>query len=190
MIISNTIKEFKEKYDREAIQSIINLSDDKTLYRSTFTGFNITESVEQFKSYIEGFAEYRVTEGNKNEKRTNEILLEHTKLLLENKSDKANFFKEIKVPYNSATEFIQEYMDSITIVSDMINSSQSIIMESTDDVESTGYVVTFTEMFMEKMNDAFYPIMEHLLQSSGYYSRKQLRQPPAVKEKTEQHFFL
>ena len=190
MTISNTLKEFKEKYDRDAIQSIINLSDDKTLYRSTFIGFNLTESVEQFKSYIEGFAEYRATEGNVDEKRTNTILLEHTKLLLENKSDAVKIFEEINIPFNSATEFIQEYMDSIALINDMVDSGQSVILESTDDVDSAGCVLEFTEMFLDKMNDKFYPVMEHLLQNSGYYSRKILRQPPTVKEETEQHFFL
>lgn len=189
MIITKALQEFKEKYNRESIESIVNLSNDKTMYMSSFNAFNLTESVNRFKLFIDGYAEYRTEKVNDKKKPSNDTLLEHTKLLIDNKLKDHEIFEELKLPFRNASSFVQEYVECINILSDTVNKNQSLILESTDDVSSSGCVLEFTEMFLDKLNDRFYPIMEHLLNSSGYYSRKQLR-TPSVKKEQEYHFFL
>lgn len=182
MIIDKALQTFKEKYDREAVQSVIDLSHDHSLYMSSFKGFNMQEAVDQFIEYIDGFVKYRIENIGKSNAKPNNVISEHTKSFIETK-----LFIENKIPFNNATSFIEQYVDSVDKLVKTVNENQSLILECISDNESSGCILEFADAFMENLNNHFYPVMEHLLQSSGYYSRKKLRAPAAPKEPT---FFL
>ena len=181
MILDKALQMFKEKYDREAVESVINLSNDHSLYMSSFKAFSIQEAVDQFIEYMDGYVKYRIGNIGKPDVKSNNVITEHTKSFIE-----AKLFIEKNVPFNSATNFLEGYLDNIDRLVKVVNENQSILMDYSDN-ESTGCIVEFTDTFMTNLNDRFYPVMEHLLQSSGYNSRKQLRAPVVKKE---QNFFL
>jgi hypothetical protein len=187
MIIDKALQTFKETYDREAIESIVQLSEDRSLYKSSFKGFNIQEAVNKFITYLNGYAEYRIENVDKTEVMDNNTITEHTKSFIKNKSNDNILFEEAVIPFNDSTKFIQEYFECIGLLIESVNKNQTILMESIDDSESSGCILKFTEMFLEDVNERIHPIMEYLLQSSGYYSRKRLRAPSVKKE---QNFFL
>ena len=182
MILDKALQTFKEKYDREAVESVITLSHDRSLYMSSFKAFNIQEAVNQFIEYMDGYVKYRVDNDGKSDVKSNNVITEHTKSFIQTK-----LFVEDVIPFNNATGFIQEYIDGIGRVLENVNNNQSTLMISIDDNESTGCIIEYADAFIENMNTRFYPIMEHLLQSSGYYTKKILHAPAAKKE---QNFFL
>jgi hypothetical protein len=182
MIADKALQNFRERYDREAVESVINLSGDHSLYMSSFKGFNIQEAVDQFIEYMDGYVKYQIGNIGKPNAKPNNVIKEHTKSFIETR-----LFSESNIPFNNAAGFIEGYLDNVSKLVKVANENQSILMECTGDNESIGCIVEFTDAFMSNLDNRFYPVMEHLLQSSGYYSRKKLRTPSAPKEQT---FFL
>jgi len=97
MKIDSAIKTFYEKYNREAIQSIDNISNDYGLNisDSIIKAFNINESFDKFKTYLEGYTSYKIN--NKDDKIDQTAIKERTKV------KRKNIINEVKLDYQEET---------------------------------------------------------------------------------------
>ena len=174
MIIDSAINNFFEKYDREAMETIdelskefgLNVNDHKILV------FNMKESFQLFNEYINGYADYKIKNIN-NDNASPQYIIRETvdKFITE------NIFKEVSIKYNELPDFIQSYINGIKSLNETVNNLKHKMIENDVDAECIGDVNDFCDAFMIKLHESFDPCMDRILWASGYNFRKRLVKP-------------
>lgn len=182
MKIDSALKLFSESYDRDAIQSIEDVSKDFGLIsnKATIKLFNLKEGFNDFQDFLVKYGQYKV-ENMDNEKATPQHLIcERVETNI-----KDEIFRESEVLYNDLPAFIEAYISG---VQNLIATSDAIkqkMFEAGVDSESIGDVNNFVDAFVTRLNESFSPAMDRILWASGYNSRKKLTKSkvPVKKEK-------
>lgn len=179
MKIDNAIKLFSEKYDREAMQSIERISSEIGLTNNDYSinGFNMNHAFSSFKEYLDGYGKYKektiavqpVMPVDAIRKNVNKFLDEEV-------------IKEENVKYSELPKFITGYIEGIESLSNMVDPLKSRMLTAGVDHESVGLVNEFVDLFMDRLQESFEPVMDKILWASGYNSKKKLYSE-ATKEK-------
>lgn len=170
MKIDNAIKLFTEKYDRSAIQSIQNLSEEYGLniHKSTIKLFNIKESFDTFNKYITAYANYVVENANNPEASSRESISASV-----NKFIESQLFKESDVLYSDLPSFIESYVNGINSLNSTIDEAKTTILECDDaNPEYAGDINEYADMFMDHLDESFTPAMDRILWASGYNAKQ------------------
>ena len=171
MKIDSALKVFSESYDRDAIQSIQNISEDFGLIiqKSTIKSFNLNEAFDEFQDFLTKYGKYKVENVN-NEKATPQAMIcERVETNI-----REELFKESKMLYNEIPAFIESYISGINNLTATMDSVKQKMYESGVDADSIGDVNKFVDGFIERLDESFKPTMDRLLWASGYNSRKAL----------------
>lgn len=171
MIIEKAIREFTEKYNDEMIMSIDKLSKELGYKENGFTmnAVDIKESTDQFKTFIEGYADYQKKNIDNDKAESLEAIKEQTNKFIDKK-----LFNETKVPYPELPAFVESYINSINDMQAAMENVKYDMMVTGVNQDAIGLVNEFVDIFTEKMQGRFYPIMENVLWASGYKANERL----------------
>lgn len=184
MIIDSAIQVFSEKYDREAIQSIEEISKERglVLNRATIKAFNMNESFNTFSQYLKEYANYKVENQNNEKASPQDVIRESV-----DKFIKSQLFKESDILYSDLPDFVMGYVEGIQTLSEAVDEAKRTLSYADIDPEAIGDVNEFADRFMDALHESFDPTMDKILLASGYTSKKKLR---SFKEKRKQPVFL
>lgn len=187
MKIDTAIRDFTEKYDRDAIQSIEDISHDLALnnMRASIKAFNMKECFDAFDNHLKGYTAYHQQKQNLNESEqfTNDHIRTRTKAMI----DGNGMFKESDLRYSDMPAFVSTYVEGVRSLLKTVDESKSTLLENGVDNDAIADINLFTDMFMEKMNGMFESTMDKMLWASGYMDKKILldgahRPAPAPKQ--------
>jgi hypothetical protein len=170
MKIDNALREFTETYDRNAIESIQNISEDfgLTIHRKSMKLFNIKESFDKFSQYIKSYANYVVENVNNPEISSRESISYSV-----NKFINEQLFKESDVLYSDLPSFIESYVNGINELNSAIAEAKNIITESDEaDLTFAGDINDYADAFMTRLDESFTPAMNDILWASGYNAKQ------------------
>lgn len=184
MIIDTAIKNFLEKYDREAMDSITNISRDLGLIhnRSTLKGFDIKESFDKFQKYLEGYASYKIENINNEKASPQNAITESV-----GKFINTQLFVEKDLLYTELPLFVEEYLVGVKSLIETIEDVKSTMVEADINPEDVGSINEFVDQFMMKLHESFDPAMNRILDASGYNTKKRLH---SSNNKIEKPVFL
>lgn len=173
MKIDSIVKEFVESYDREVMEHIEKLSNDYALGISKFKFdiFNINESFNKMKLYLDGYKSYKVENVENEEAISNEEIMEAANRFIADPS----LFEESKIPYSEIPNFIKGYIEGFESLKDKMEEVKTELVENCIDQESIGQVNDIVESFTEVVCEKFEPIMEKIVRASGYTTKKNLQ---------------
>lgn len=171
MKIDSAIQLFSERYDREAIQSIEEISQERglVLNGATIKAFNINESFDKFSQYIKEYAEYKVKNKDNSKASPQEAIRESASRFID-----SYLIQESDVRYSELPEFVKSYATGVETLTEAINESKDMMLENDVDLEAIGDINDFADRFMEKLHESFDPTMDKILLASGYTSKKRL----------------
>lgn len=171
MRIDSAIQVFSEKYDREAITSIEDISKERglVLNRSTIKAFNINESFNKFSQYLREYADYKVNNANNNNASPQDAIRESVSNFIE-----TQIIHDEDVRYSELPEFVKSYIEGVELLREAVDDSKRKMFEEDVDPEAIGDVNNFADKFMDKLHESFDPTMDKILLASGYTSRKKL----------------
>ena len=171
MRIDRAIKEFSEKYDRDAIQSIDEISRERGLviHEHTINTFNMNECFDTFNKYLNGYANFQVESVNK----PNTPSLKELKESVD-KFINTSLFKETTTKYSDLPEFIAGYINGVNSLCETVDEVKRIMTDGEVDGNAIGIVNEFTDIFMYRLHESFDPMMETILWASGYNGKKRL----------------
>lgn len=177
MKIDSALVAFTESYDREAIQSIDEISKDDTLRMSTIGGkhmslklFNINESCGYFNDWLKGYASYKVNFKGDPKSSSQDVIKESVTKMLES----STMFAEKDVRYPELPAFVEGYVNGVKTLLETVDVVKSTMTEAGVDPEAVGDVNDFCDQFMTKLDESFHESMNKILWASGYNSRKKL----------------
>lgn len=188
MKLYNLIDDFFNKYNKNMIESIDNMSTDPSnkLTRGKMKLFNVNESIDNFNKYLQGYCKYKIDNKDNPEASSQDTIMEAVdKFINDNKP------KEVDIKYTDVSDNISKYLENINTTIDNINNVTSSMVENNinnNDIACINKIVDdFTNTFVECIDDN----MDRILWASGYNSRQKLKH---VKEnanvKKEQEIFI
>ena len=171
MKIDNAIKTFMEKYNREAIQSIDEVSKDYALNisDSKIKAFNLNESFNIFNQYIRGYANYKIENVNNPNASTRDTIKESVEKFVN-----TQIFKETYLKYSELPSLITDYTNGINLLIETVDQIKSDMIDADINQEDIGDINEFTDLFIDKLHESFYPTMTRILWASGYKSKNKL----------------
>jgi len=186
MYLNESIKCLFNKYDKAAFESLDELSNNQAYkIKELFTeGVNLNEAFETFNTYIEGYIQYKLQSvENPSEKiMPLKTITENAHYLVDNK-----LFFNSRILYTDVKNYIESYMNGVNKVMKTIDDGKVKLFEANIDNESIGALDEFSEYFIDKLNDKFYPFIEKMLWASGYTGKKKMQE---LINKSETYTFL
>ena len=187
MKIDSALKVFSEKNDRNAIQSIEDISQDfgLVIQKSTIKGFNIKEGFDDFQDFLRKYGDYKI-ENMYNDASTPQ------KMICEKVESNINdeLFHETDMMYSTLPSFVESYVLGIEEIIKTSDSVKQKMFESGVDHNSIGDINNFVDTFMTRLHESFDPTMDRILWASGYNARAALRKHKCVTEKVDAPVFL
>lgn len=185
MRIDSAVQVFSEKYDREAIESIDEISRERGLVLNSCTipAFNLNESFNKFSQYLKEYAEYKAKNLNNEKASSQEAIQESVSMFIE-----TQLFHEEDVKYSDLPTFVMSYVEGVNTLTSAVEEAKRVMMESDVDASAIGDINDFTDKFMDKLHESFDPTMDNILRASGYTSRKNLK--ALMQNKRKQPMFL
>lgn len=179
MILDTAIPDFLEKYDREAIVSIDNLSKDEALIKKRYklNLFNITESFKRVNQLINNWNNYNMSKVSNSKEYTFQEAAKDVSNLIETDLIKPKDFQVQEI-----TTFVESYLNGVKDLSNTIEKVKTNLILNKIQGEKIGIINEFADSFMKKANSEFYKSMDKLLWESGYNSRIELLKKPPVKK--------
>lgn len=171
MRIDSAVQVFSEKYDREAIESIDEISRERglVLNRTTIPAFNLNESFTMFSQYLKEYAEYKVKNLNNEKASPQDAIQESVSMFIE-----TQLFHEEAVKYSDLPKFVMSYIEGIDTLTEAVDEAKRIMMEADVDSGAIADVNDFADKFMDRLHESFDPTMDKILRASGYTTRKEL----------------
>lgn len=177
------IKHFKEKYPPEAIASLQEMENDRTIAYSKFGSIELTESCDKFTEYLDGYVAFKTAndeihrEGYR-ENITNDDIMAGTDKLL-NKL----LFHEKPERYSKALDFVLTYLEGLSALETGLDDRTKIMFEGDADPDDIGLLTTMTEAYVDALTEKVDRVMDQLLRVSGY--RTKLKLTEASRSKRE-----
>lgn len=180
MKIDSALRDFSERYDREAIQSIDNISKDFGLVnqKRTIKGFNIKEGFEDFQDFLSKYAKYKIENVNNPKATPQSMICERVETNI-----REEIFKETQMLYDELPVFVESYLSGVQQLRDQSDDIKQVMFEADIDPNVIGNVNEFVDVFMDRLHESFHPRMHDILWASGYNGKKRLSKPKAISEK-------
>ena len=171
MKIDSAIQTFTEKYDRVAMESIDELSNDLGLCanRSTIKGFNIQEAFDRFSEYLKGYGEYKIENKENSKASPQDVIRENVANFIDN-----HVFECADIPYSRVNEFVRTYLEGIESLISTIDTVKNDMIVEDVDLEAVGDVNDFADHFMGKLQECFDPVIDKILWASGYNAHQRM----------------
>lgn len=180
MLIDDAVKTFLEKYDREAIVSISELSNDRglKLHEYKIDLFDIEESFNWFNKMLDQWTVYQVRLLTEKTNTTTEKVQSDLNALMDKELIKP---KDIKV--EDFSNFVESYLTGLKQISSKITDVKENLLSYKVEPKNIGTLDSFADKFLEKVQTEFDKSMDRLLWASGYNSKKKLHSTKKMEEK-------
>lgn len=195
MKIDSALREFSERYDRAAMESIEKISRDHALIatKQPFPSFTLTEGFNTFIEFMTGFTKYTVESVNEETPvKTHAELVEGTKSYIAEKLfssiDKEG--EPLTMLYSEVPSFVEAYLSGVKRLTDLATKMQESMMEAGVSTEGVSSIGELMDSFMLRLHESFDPWMDKLLWASGYHTEKALAKPKTPTEKPVKPVFL
>ena len=174
MKIDRALQAFTEQYDRDAIQSIEDLSSEVGLreHRTTMPLFNLKEAFDKFTEYLEGYGEYKVTNQDNPQCSPQSVIRNNVTSFID-----GHIFEDAEVRYTDLSNFVQQYLEGVTALLETVDGVKQKMLDADVELESVGDVNDFTDHFIGRLQERFDPAMDRILWASGYNARQRLAHP-------------
>lgn len=163
------IKNFMEQYSADAIASITEMAEDKTLYCVPFKAVSFKEANKSFREFLEGYVAYQCDE-NHQEKPLSEIL-ESAKNYVN-----TSLFTEKEITYDTTPDFVGCYMEQMLELDNLANQSIGALLENGVDNEAVGLVSEMVSAYVEAACNVVNPVVDRMLMASGYTNKHKKRE--------------
>lgn len=178
MRIDNVIKEFCEKYDRDAMKSIEDISTEIGLIQNNITikGFNMNEAFKSYTAYLKGYAEFMelaAVEGSKEAKTMEKSSKEEVAKSFD-KYINTKVINEEALTYDKLPQFISSFVEGVRTLTKDVDTIKDAMFEAEVPNEVIGSVNDYTDKFIDKLVESMDPVMNEILWASGYHSKKKL----------------
>lgn len=180
MLIDDAVKTFLEKYDREAIVSISELSNDRglKLHDYKIDLFDLNESFNWFDKMLEQWGVYQVRCLTEKTNTTPEKVQNDLNDLMDKQLIKS---KDIKV--QDFASFVESYLVGLKKLSSKIGEVKHTLLLNKVANENVGTLDEFADRFLEKVQTEFDKSMDRLLWASGYNAKKKLHSSKKIEER-------
>lgn len=170
MLVDTAIRNFTEKYNAEAMQSIDNISKEfgLNIHNYTIKVFNINEAFESFNSFLRGYCQYRISYNESTEASSVETVQND----LGNNLSK--FFEDRDIRYRELPKFVSSYVEGVDSLIKTVNQVKSDLMENDIGYEYVAAVNELTDTFFAKLQESFDSSMDRILWASGYNAHQRL----------------
>ena len=171
MLIDDAVKTFLEKYDREAIVSITELSNERglKLHGYKMDLFDLKESFNWFEKMLDQWTVYQVRALTEKTNTTPEKVQSDLTELMEQELIKP---KDIKV--QDFASFVESYLTGLKKISNKITDVKENLLSYKVAPQNIGTLDTFADKFLESVQKEFDKSMDRLLWASGYNAKKKL----------------
>ncbi len=117
MRVDTALREFAERYDRDAMMHIERLANDRSFEfgNRKFNVFNLKEGFEKFTEFMDGYAQYRVENLNNAEASPMSVICENVAIPYIGK-----LFEDVEIPYHELTSFVQSYWQCLYLLNSVI----------------------------------------------------------------------
>jgi len=182
MTVNEILSEFTEKYDREFMEYVEDCASNIGIkyHKIGFDGFDIVRAIDQYKTFIENYSNYKISHINDDKATEQDIIVERVNNDIEEK-----LFVKDKIQYAKATSIIESYLQGLQDIDSTEESCKKKMFEAGVDHESIGDLTSFTQKFITKLNTIMESTMETFGKGSGYYSNKILLNPNTPKKQEE-----
>ena len=173
MKMDKALQHFCERYDRDALASIDELSQELGLryQKKPVNCFDIKKTFENFIEFVEGYVEYKIENVSNDQSDFSERIEECVESFL---NDKEKICSPINIDYHESREFIHSYTNGIPSMISSIEGFKSKMIEGGVSQEDVGYLTEMSDRFLEKMDSEFHTVMDKLLWASGYHSKQKI----------------
>lgn len=172
MKIDLVLKNFSEKYDRDMIDAISNISNDFGLNKNGYKihSFNINEAFDQFTKYLKGYGDYTI------ECMSNEKLIKSKEDISDSFKNFMNIsvIKECDLHYNEIEKFVTSYLEGVDNLITIIDECKSKMEDAGVAPEVVGTINEYTDMFIDVLEEKVDENMDKFLLASGYTTNKRL----------------
>ena len=178
MRIDNVINEFCEKYDRDAMKSIEDISSEIGLVQNNITikGFNMNEAFKSYTAYLKGYAEFMelaAVEGSKEAKTMEKSSYDEVAKSFDKYID-TKVINEEALTYDKLPQFISSFIEGVRALNEDVKTIKDCMFEADVPNELIGNVNDYTDKFIDKVVESMDPVMNEILWASGYNSKKKL----------------
>ena len=180
MIIDTAVKDFLEKYDREAMVSIDKFSSDETLIKNRYKVnlFNITESFKRVNQLINNWENYNLSKVSDSKTYTFQEAAKDVSNLIN-----TDLIKDQDYFVQDVSSFVESYLTGVKELSSTIDKVKTNLIKNNVQGEKIGIINQFADTFMEKVNAEFYKKMDSILWETGYNSRIEVIKSPLKPKK-------
>lgn len=171
MIIDSAIYDFMNKYDREAIMSIQEFSNNADLKKKKFSMklFNLTEAFNTFDILISNWGKYQIKVLHEDSNFTQEQARTETFGYVDK-----SIFKEELIPIQEIGSFVENYLIRVKGLSTLIDNLKKQMLKENVNQHEIASVNDLADHFMTQLNKKFTESMDILLTASGYKTKKML----------------
>lgn len=170
MKIDSCVKNFLETYDREAIDSIDSLSKAFGIVENRYKmeGFNLNESFEKFRSFLEGYTDFLVN----HDKYVSELLEDAIAKPIDKFMLRDDILMESDLYYKDLPDFIKSYIENVQKTVECVNVCKDKMFEESVDEVYIGMINDYCDKFIEPLDAKFEKCMNKALTASGYITKK------------------
>ena len=172
MILDTAINDFLNRYNREMIQSIEDMSKGIGYRENNFTmpAFDMKSAFSKFETFLCGYADYKIKNINNPNAVDQDTILENSKTFIDKET-----ITDCAIKYPELPQFIADYLNGIKCLTDTC-CKVKCDMEHTEGLDHAyiGAVDDIVTYFVEKVQAAFYPVMDNMVTASGYRSNELL----------------
>lgn len=177
-MIHTTIRDFADRYDRDAILSLESLatSPRRGAVNFSFEGVDISKAVSLFKEYLSGYCEF--AEGHDDiSDETREMLMTNLGKFIEGTKitdDDPVLFEKKRINFDDSPNYVKGYIESVRDLIEALDSSVSRLKQSGVEPENIGLMTEMCDAFTDALNPKVNAFIDRCLLESGYVTRKWL----------------
>ena len=171
MNAQQSLKFFSDRYNEEMISSIESLSNELGVqyHKCRIVGANLSESVNEFKDFITNYVKYKKENINNVDASPQKAIYESA---INNIS--SELFSPADLFYKDFPSYIESYLTGIQEVDKLCDQGKQELMEAGVDIDSVGAIEEFASLFYRRLNESFYPVVDRMVNASGYTARQNL----------------
>lgn len=188
-MLHTTIRDFADRYDRDAILSLESLSTSQRrgAMNFSFEAVDIPKAVSLFEEYLDGYCDFAEARDEISES-TREMLMTNLGKFINGEKitdDDPVLFETKRIGLDDSPGYVRGFIESIDSLIGTLDKKISRLKKSGVEPESIGLMSEMCDAFADALAPKVNASIDYCLLESGYVTRKwvdSLRPKPAVNQ--------